>query len=348
MITQEIMERFFRNECTSEEKDRITLYLQEHPEELDKWLNEEEWENFEAAGDLPAFVSEKLFGRISEEQRKDRLPKILFRRLAAAACIALAIVAGWKFYPHRRQVSPSMTANRVASVDADTLQYARNNSGDKMTVALKDGSLIELYPESEVSFSERADAPERVVYLKGKAYFKVVKNKDKPFKVYSDEIATSVLGTSFTVTSFERDNTIKVNLHDGKVLIKAADPKLLKLPGDLYLAPGDLLVYVKKCKKAMIHTPRIASRSARIKGTSAAPPEWYMFKGQTLDQVFDQLGLYYGVDIDYFPSDIRNRYFTGRYDNTDTLEGILKDISLLNGLSIDKQDKSYIVRKKAN
>jgi transmembrane sensor len=348
MITQELMERFFGNECTSEEKERIMLYLQEHPEELDKWLNEEEWEDFAAAGDLPVFVSDKLFGRIAEEQRKDRLPKILFRRLAAAACIALAIVAGWKFYPHRRQASPSMTAARVAPVNADTLQYARNNSSEKMTVALRDGSLIELYPESEISFNERADASERAVYLKGKAYFKVAKNKDKPFKVYSDELATSVLGTSFTVTSFERDNTIKVNLRDGKVLVKPADPKLLKLPGDLYLAPGDLLVYVKKYKKATILTPRIASRGSRAREMNAAPPEWYMFKGQTLDQVFDQLGLYYGVDIDYFPSDIRNRYFTGRYENTDTLEGILKDIALLNGLSIDKGEKGYIVRKKAN
>ncbi len=217
-----------------------------------------------------------------------------------------------------------------------------------MTIALKDGSLIELYPESEISFSEKENAPERVIYLKGKAYFKVAKNKNRPFKVYSDEIATSVLGTSFTVTSFERDNTIKVNLHDGKVLVKPADPRLLKLPEDLYLAPGDLLVYIKKCKKAMILTPRASSRAVAVKGFKAAPPEWYMFKGQTLDQVFDQLSLYYGVDIDYFPSDIRNRYFTGRYENTDTLEGILKDIALLNGLSIDKQDKGYIVKKKAN
>jgi hypothetical protein len=54
------------------------------------------------------------------------------------------------------------------------------------------------------------------------------------------------------------------------------------------------------------------------------------------------------VDIDYFPSDIRNRYFTGRFENTDTLEGILKDIALLNGLTIDKKDKGYIIRKKAN
>jgi hypothetical protein len=71
-----------------------------------------------------------------------------------------------------------------------------------------------------------------------------------------------------------------------------------------------------------------------------------MFSGQSLEQVFDQLSVYYSVEIGYSPSDIRNRYFTARYENGDSLDTILEDIALLNQLSIIKQDGRYIVKKR--
>jgi transmembrane sensor len=339
MITRELMEKFLRNGCDPGEKERIALYLQEHPETLEKFLIEEEWESFETTEDLSPGVSEKLFSRIRKEEQKNGPSTIIvLRRWIAAASILLLMVAGWMFFSHRNAVIPSVAANTIASATPeDSLQHLWNNGADKMTIVLKDGSSIELYPESGISYSKKWDGPQRAIYLKGKARFKVAKEKNRPFIVYSDEIATTVLGTSFTVTSFDRDNTIKVGLHEGKVMVR---------PGDLYLSPGDLLLYNKTNKTARVLTPRENARHLASGNTSAAPPEWYMFKSQSLDQVFDQLSLYYGVEIDYFPSDTRNRYFTGRYENRDTVDGILKDIALLNGLSIISEDGKYIVKKK--
>ncbi len=54
------------------------------------------------------------------------------------------------------------------------------------------------------------------------------------------------------------------------------------------------------------------------------------------------------VEIGYSPSDIKNRYFTGSYEDGDSLDGILKDIALLNRLSITKQDGRYIVKKRSH
>jgi len=347
MITRELMEKFLSNGCDPEEKERIALYLQEHPETLEKYLIEEEWESFEATGDLSPFVTEKMYSRILREQQKDPFSKILLlKRMAAAACLFILLGAGWIFFTRRNHRLPSLAKNTVTQGIADSLQHVWNNTGDKMAITLQDGSSIELYPESGISYSNKADAPQRAIYLKGKAHFTVAKKKNRPFIVYSDEIATTVLGTSFTVTSFDRDNTIKVGLHQGKLLVRSADPQLVKLHEDLYLSPGDLLLYNKTSKVAKVLTPRENSRRLVAGNSNAAPPDWYMFKSQSLDQVFDQLSLYYGVEIDYFPSDTRNRYFTGRYENKDTVEGILKDIALLNGLSISKTDGKYIVKKK--
>jgi transmembrane sensor len=347
MITRELMEKFLRNGCDPEEKARIALYLQEHPETLEKYLIEEEWESFETTGDLSPEISEKLFSRIlKDEQKNGRSRIIVLKRWVAAASFLLLMTAGWMFFTHRSHVIPLVAANTVTpATPEDSLQHQWNNGADKMTVVLKDGSSIELYPESGISYSKKWNAPQRVIYLKGKARFSVAREKNRPFIVYSDEIATTVLGTSFTVTSFDRDNTIKVGLHEGKVVVRSADPALGKRTGDLFLSPGDLLLYNKKSKLAQVLTPRENARHLAAGNNSAAPPEWYMFKSQSLDQVFDQLSLYYGVEIDYFPSDTRNRYFTGRYENRDSVGGILKDIALLNGLSIIMADGKYTVKK---
>ena len=347
MITQDLIEKFFRNECDSEEKKRIASYLQEHPEELEKYVSHRDWETFEAPGDLPPGLSKNIYDKVLRGQRTGNFSRIMVKRLAVAACTLFLLVAGWKLFFHRRPGLPSLAINKDNRINEDTLRRIWNSTDDKRTIALKDGSQVELYPESGISFSEKWDASGRVIYLKGKAHFKVVGDKKRPFIVYSDEIATWVLGTSFTVTDFEKDNTIKVNLHDGKVLVKPADPLHLKLSENMSLSPGDLLVYDKKSKLVKVLTQHTGPGNMAIKNKNTAPPEWYMFQGQSLDQVFDQLSVYFGAEIDYSPSDTRNRYFSGKYVSRDSLEEILNDIALLNGLSITKQDGRYIVKKRS-
>lgn len=71
-----------------------------------------------------------------------------------------------------------------------------------------------------------------------------------------------------------------------------------------------------------------------------------MFGGQSLTDVFDQLSDYYGVQINYFPSDVANRYFTGKFSKSDSVEVILNDIALLHGLTLKKTEGIYVFRRK--
>ena len=71
-----------------------------------------------------------------------------------------------------------------------------------------------------------------------------------------------------------------------------------------------------------------------------------MFGGQSLADVFDQLSDYYGVQINYFPADVENHYFTGKFSRNDSLDDILGDIALLHGLTLTKKEGMYVFRKK--
>jgi hypothetical protein len=72
---------------------------------------------------------------------------------------------------------------------------------------------------------------------------------------------------------------------------------------------------------------------------------WYMFNDQELADVFDQLSIIYNVEIQYSSSDLRNKYFIGKLDKHDSLNEILKDIALLNHLSVIEREGCYIIRK---
>jgi len=338
MITKELIWKFFQDACTAEEREMVARYLEENPGALEEFLGEEDWESFTTSQNLDPSITKRLFSRLEREYGQGHTSRKLFKRLIAAACILVLAGAGWKFMLHRQaeKDSPAFAQKLNSPDQADSLRHTWNLTEEKMTIALKDGSLIELYPSSEVSYKEEMKS-RREIHLQGKAYFKVASDVNRPFVVYSDELSTTVLGTSFTVTSFEEDSTIKVGLHTGKVLVNR-----------MSLLPGELLVYDKKSKTAKILSPGNRLSRRRSSGNSSGLPEWYMFSGQPLEQVFDQLSVYYGVEIGYSPSDLKNRYFTGRYDNSDSLDGILKDIALLNRLSITKQDGRYIVQKRSH
>ena len=351
MITKELIWKFLQNACTAEERELVARYLEENPDALEEFLGEEDWESFTAYRNLDPSISKRLFSRLEREYSQHHASRKLFRRFTAAACVLLLAGIGWTFllYRHAKRDIPAFALNQDSPDQADSLLHTWNFTGEKMTIALKDGSLIELYPASEVSFREEMKS-RREIHLRGKAYFKAASDVNRPFVVYSDALSTTVLGTSFTVTSFEADSTIKVGLHTGKVVVRSgsADKTPVQLSAGMSLLPGELLVYDKKSRTAKILSPGNRLSSRRNSANGASLPEWYMFSGQPLEQVFDQLSVYYDVEIGYSPSDIKNRYFTGRYEDSDSLDEILKDIALLNRLSITKQDGRYIVKKRSH
>jgi ferric-dicitrate binding protein FerR (iron transport regulator) len=75
---------------------------------------------------------------------------------------------------------------------------------------LEDGSEVQLNPNSTISYPEHFGQKTRTVYLKGEAFFSIKRNPAKPFVVHTGELVTEVLGTSFTIKSYENAKAIEV------------------------------------------------------------------------------------------------------------------------------------------
>jgi len=343
MITKEQIDRYLKNECNEDERRLVADYLAEHPEIVGHYLTEEEfaaqqpepWEKERSERALQS-IREQLFRR----------PAVVRRLKAGLAAASVILIIGlvW-FFSRGKSTSPGQNPATSTTPLADVLEHRANNTNSTVTIILIDGSTVDLGPNSEVAYKKTFSSdPERKIQLKGQALFSVAKDKTRPFIVMSGDLTTTVLGTSFSIDADPREQIIKVHLFTGKVAVSMKR----KSDSAIGLLPGDELVYDRQLMTARVNTSakKNMAVSTGRKGGKALQPDWYMFGGQSLPQVFDQLSEYYGVEINYYPADVSNRYFTGKFSRTDSLETILKDISLLNDLSLKKTDGAYIFRKK--
>ena len=309
---------------------------------------EEEFEGVEQEGWEP-WRSERSFRRI-QQRLGGRVRRMYVWSVAAAAVLVVVFGVRWLVSGSGKPAQAAQTA-RVEEkeewvTEVNGFSYAR-------IVTLPDGSTAELAPGSRIDYLKGGP---RLVRLEGEGQFRVTEDNRRPFRVVSGELETTVLGTWFAVVADPGAATIRVHLYSGKVRVgmsggvqwKSKDPAY-------YLRPGEELIYNKENMVAVVRNPgALTARTAMEPRTTARhgrqspalKPEWYMFGGQPLTEVFDQLSDYYGVQINYFPSDVKNRYFTGKFSKSDSLGDILSDIALLHGLTLTKTEGMYVFRKK--
>lgn len=84
-------------------------------------------------------------------------------------------------------------------------------------ILLQDGSNITLDKNSELDLIKNFNATKRDVKFKGRGYFNIAKNKEKPFNIDVNGATVTVLGTEFYIQ--EISNGFKLDLIEGKVSI---------------------------------------------------------------------------------------------------------------------------------
>jgi len=281
-----------------------------------------------------------------------------WRMAVAAASVIIVLGFGWLLLQNKTETAPAVaTGSKEIQADSDKTgtRFETNVTGKPRRFILPDGSEVILWDQSIVSFNTVFTGNKRDISLRGKASFKVVKDKTRPFTVYSDGIATTALGTEFSVTSFAKENIITVRLEEGKVVVKSMDSVKGNFINPLYLLPGQELVYNKQQLTAIVRkfktdlNGNVVAKDQIIEDDPSMPKNnggtWFMFNNQSLSQIFDQLGLIYNVDIVYKKKDVEKMYFIGKFDKKDSLGYILQSIATINNLTLSKDKTKYIIRK---
>lgn len=198
----------------------------------------------------------------------------------AAVGLALLTPGGW---------------TRPSTPAAPTWTLRSNATAQPQAFTLQDGSAVTLYPGSSLKYRPGLAGPRREVYLVGQAFFKVYKNPARPFLVYTNEVLTTVLGTSFMVKAFAgRSATVAVR--EGRVSVQAragaqlAATPLRPAPAGVVLLPNQEVVYSPAEKQLRRHL--VAEPVELV-------PHLFEFKKRPVAEVLTALRDAYGVDIVY-------------------------------------------------
>lgn len=141
-------------------------------------------------------------------------PASRWKQWTAAAAVVAGVGLG-ALLLHQPELAPEPTTAAVVS----EWVTQRNATTQAMQVKLADGSVVQLAAASSLRYPRHFRGARRQVSLTGEAFFEVSHDAAHPFQVYTEQVVTTVLGTSFTVRAFAGQAQAQVVVRTGKVRV---------------------------------------------------------------------------------------------------------------------------------
>ncbi|GAB3891256.1 FecR family protein [Larkinella knui] len=256
------------------------------------------------------------------------------RWVAAAAVVGLLVCGYFNTLVSKRpgvaDGSNEQTARTVA------WKVVKNRTGQPLVVLLPDNSSVLLSDDSQLRFRKRMNQAVREVYLRGEGFFEVTKNPASPFIIYTSNLTTRVLGTSFQVRSFDQENTAFVKVKTGKVTVtpvRAPDKSVLLTVNQEFRLKARTSHYVRRDIVATESEP------------SALIRQQFVFNYTPVPEVFDQLAESYHMPIRYDREVLKGCTFTGQLSDAPFLEKV-RLICLTIESTFELVDNQVIIRSR--
>lgn len=254
-------------------------------------------DSFDDEGVLPVAESVLAVAKESEKRRRERSSVILkwgWRAVSlAAACVSVVAI----LYCRNTAVETIL-----ASSDMSKAYYE-----------LPDGSSVWLNKGSRISYKGHLDGRRRNVHLYGEAYFDVARDPSRPFKVVTDNMSVTALGTRFSVVAYDND-LVQTFLESGKTLVETAGGESCILsPGQsasLSMADGAFKVVEENVGNHLSWTK-----------------DRMVFFNVPLPDIIESLRHWYNVEIDFDAENLGNAGAFTLTVRDETLSEVLESIS---------------------
>jgi transmembrane sensor len=335
------IKRFFHKECTSAEAEEVAAYLKANPSVLEDYLSMYEW-NEQGEQEMPEAFWNEVWNNI-QQKRKAEIISIRLKRTSVAACLIFLAGAAYFYLNHEKKNNKPVAAVQINTLPESHRRTALNNTDKIISIVLEDSSVVKLSPSSLIQYDVPFPSDKREIFLEGEAEFHVAKNKHKPFTVYAGALATTALGTVFSVKRNADKHSFFVKLFEGKVVIRSTENKLSRWKQDVYLRPGQQLKY--NSETAIVYIDKINTDKATIankaRKRAVVNPlnDQLNFSNTLLPEVMHKLSRYFNVKIQYDSLLLSKMYFSGIVSKNDSLPVILKAIAQMNGLEISINNK---------
>ena len=284
----------------------------------------------------------KFRQRIRNSDQQVTIPsknRLLTTAIRYAAIFIIAFLAGGLLFYQFGHRSSSMAAQGKSELAVPM--------GSRAQFTLADGTVVTLNAGSILRTDNGYGIKDRIVELEGEGYFKVAKDKLKPFIVKTPYLKVTALGTEFNVKAYSIDKTIETTLVTGSVKVES-DSDISH--GEItILQPNQKLTFYKEDSrfednsnvpagksKSEIKPVKVQSTASAIKlvkeNVDIKPVvSWkenrWIFENQSLSQIAVDLERKFNVQINFDSEHLKTFRFTGTII-AEPIEQVLEVLSI--------------------
>lgn len=314
-----LLQKYLSGECTEEEEKIVLEWYNQLIKKSELHLSASEksqiesriWQSIQAdtpANDTTTQTTTKVI---------PLLPRTWWLRVAAAASILVALLAGIGWYLNQQPNKQS-----TATIGG-TENYRRVMNETKFVkkLLLADSSVVLMQPGASIKYPLAFTGNTREVYLKGSAFFTVSHDPLKHFKVYTNGVLTTeVLGTSFSIVEHTTASTIEVAVVTGKVRVfqqhREARETTNENTNSIILTPNKKVIFNTSTSQfitGLVENPQPLSKlitpdPGEDKDATTHP---LVFEDEQLDKVLAVLSKVYGINITTENDKLGLYHFTG-------------------------------------
>lgn len=276
--------KYLSDNMVPEEREDLFAWLEE--DKANKAIFEESLEVWELTNapekplklDMDAAWS-NMESRVTKQKQLEEVQSTLevvslLRPLLRIAAAAILLVMAGLWYFRDYEASKIKDAAIVLTSPLETT-----------TIDLPDGSKVWLNKNSELKYEKLFE--QRVVELKGEAFFEVAKKEGQRFEIYAGDSKTTVLGTSFNVRAYPEETFVEVAVATGKVHFSATNQK----ENQAILTKTEYATYSKETTEVK------KQLGAPLNAINWKNQELYL-EGTTIGEVITSLERYFNIRID--------------------------------------------------
>lgn len=209
--------------------------------------------------------------------------------------------------------------------------------GRTARLTLADGTMVWLNAGSQLVFPSSFNSETREVLLRGEGFFDVAHNQEKTFKVLTQEMTFTVLGTSFNINSYPDKSQVDAVLVEGSLHI---ENNSLFNKKEHTLKPGEKSTFNIEHKQIRVH-------NVNTKLFTSWKDGHLTLHKNSLHNLVAQIENYYNCSIDV-PSELAKKQIeiTGKILLDEDPEQVYKALSDLIDVTYQIKDNKVIMSKR--
>jgi ferric-dicitrate binding protein FerR (iron transport regulator) len=222
----------------------------------------------------------------------------------------------------------SLTYSRPSegSIRQHTLETPK---GGEFMLVLADGTKVWINAASKLKYPSSFSETERVVTLKGEAYFEVAHDSKRPFIVHSGNQSIEVLGTSFNLTHYPNE-AITSTLVKGKIQIET------EAGSTAILSPGEQSIYNKNLES-------LETKKVNTKNFTAWRYGLFYFNDEPLEEMMKVLSRWYDFEVIYENEEVKDLRFTGTLKRYESFKEVTSIIQMTGDVKFKSKGNKVII-----